>query len=613
MSRVFAAGGYAERARRGLVGTEMRKWLVVGVAVGVLTGLACSLFLLAIDGVTELALVRVAGLTPPLPAGEGSAAVHHARRAWLLPLVVAAGGLVSALLVYHLAPETEGGGTDAAITAFHDREGRLRRRVPLVKLAASAIVLGSGGSAGREGPSAQMGAGLASWVGDALRLDARDRRIACAVGIGAGIGTIFKAPLGGAILAAELVYIRDFEIEAIVPGFIASVIGYSIVSSFYGFTPIFGSGLGLKFEHPAQLGWYALLGLLAGLLVLVYARVYFGFRRAFAGAKMPRWLKPAVGGLAVGAIALAFPQVLSIGYGWLQLAIDGDHAQLATGTMLALVGVKIIAMSFTVGSGGSGGDFAPVLYVGGMLGGGAWGILHGRVGGIPEAPAPFVIVTMMALLAGSAKAPLAVIIMVAEMTGEFSMLVPAMVAAGIAYLVSGETTLYEQQRPTRADSPAHRIEYAQPLVRTVTVAEAMRRRVVTAAHTETVAVALARMRDRDVRALPILRDGRLAGILTERDTARVGDHARPVEEVMHTPVVIAFADETLFVALERMAAAALSRLVVVRREAPDDVAGILSIRDVAAVLGAGTRAETGEMPAWPVAGDGTDAPRDAPR
>lgn len=134
---------------------------------------------------------------------------------------------------------------------------------------------------------------------------------------------------------------------------------YSVVSSFYGFTPIFGDGLGLKF-------------ILAGLLVIVYARVFFAVRGAFRRTGIPRWLTPAIGGLGVGLIALAFPQVLSIGYGWLQLAIDGNHAQLATGTMLALVGVKILATSLTVGSGGSGGDFAPVLYVGGMLGGGAW-------------------------------------------------------------------------------------------------------------------------------------------------------------------------------------------------------------------------------------------------
>lgn len=577
---------WRDRLRAALVATEIRKWVVTGVALGVLVGLACSLFLFAIDRVTAEALGRGAGLTPPLPAGEGSSAVHGATRPWLLPAIVAAGALVSGLLVHLVAPETEGGGTDAAIAAFHDAGGRVRRRVPPVKLLVSAIVLGTGGSAGREGPSAQIGAGLASWVSDALRLDERDRRIACAVGIGAGIGAIFKAPLGGAILSAELAYIRDFEIEAIVPGFIASVVAYSVVSSFHGFTPIFGEGLGLRFEHPSQLGWYALLGALAGVLVIVYARVFFAIRRAFHAARLPRWAKPAIGGLLVGVIALRFPQVLSIGYGWLQLAIDGNHAELATGTMLALVAVKIVATSLTVGSGGSGGDFAPVLYVGGMLGGGVWGILHGRVGGIPEAPESFVIVTMMALLAGAAKAPLAVIIMVTEMTGEFSMLVPAMVAAGIAYLVSGDTTLYDQQRRTRADSPAHRTEYARALVQAASVAEAMRRGVVTAAAGEPIADAVARMTRARVHALPVLSGERLVGIVTARDAARGGDGTRPVAEVMHAPVIVAYPDETLAAALERMAATAVSRLPVVDRAVPDRLVGVLSIRDIAAILGA---------------------------
>ncbi|MDE3095658.1 MAG: chloride channel protein [Chloroflexota bacterium] len=571
--------------RAALNGSGFQRWVVLGILIGIGVGVMASVFLFAIDGMTQLFLGGIAGLAPPVPSGEGATVVQSASRPWLFPVVVALGGLLSAIIVYRLAPEAEGGGTDSAIRAFHDDGGHLRRRVVPVKLVASAIILGSGGSAGREGPSAQMGAGIASWIGEVFRLTPQDRRIACAVGLGAGIGAIFRAPLGGAILSAEILYIRDFEIEAIVPGLIASVIGYSIVGGIFGFTPIFGRGLGLRFEDPASLGWYALLGILAGLLAIAYARVFYKIRDGFRVLRAPRWLKPAVGGLAVGVIAIAFPQVLSIGYGWVQLAIEGNHAQLATWTMLALVGVKILTTSLTIGSGGAGGDFAPVLYVGAMLGGGVWGLLHGHVPGLPPTAAPFVIVGMMALLGGAAKAPLAVMIMVAEMTGEFSMIVPAMLAAGLAYLVSGDTTLYEEQRKTRADSPAHRGEFTIPLIQAVTVAEAMSRDVVSAAPSEPVAAAEQRMRDAGLRGMPVLEAGRLVGMFTASDALRAArGPAATVGDVMTEHPIVAHPGESLHTVLQRITRSGVSRLPVVEREAPDRPVGIVSMRDLAAVL-----------------------------
>ncbi|MHB8376752.1 MAG: chloride channel protein [Dehalococcoidia bacterium] len=571
--------------RMRLLGGELRKWVILGVLIGVLVGLSTSLLLFTIDGATRLLLGGVAGLTPPLPSGEGSPAVTGAARPWLLPLVVAVGGLASGVIGVLLAREIEGGGTDAAIEAFHEHGGKIRARVAPLKLLASAIVLGSGGSAGREGPSAQIGAGVASWLGELFRLTPADRRIVVAVGMGAGIGAIFKAPLGGAILGAEMLYLRDFELEAIVPGLIASVVGYSIVSGFYGFTPVFGNGLGLRFEDPVSLLWYAVLGVAAGLTVIAYARAFFGLRSTFRAMRLPVWMKPAIGGLAVGLIALAFPQVLSQGYGWLQIAIEGNTAQLAVGTMLALVVLKILATSLTIGSGASGGDFAPVLYVGGMLGGGMWGLLHGHVGGMPGTAAPFVIVGMMALLGGAAKAPIAVMIMVAEMTGEFSMLVPAMVAAGIAYLVSGNTTLYEAQVPTRADSPAHRGEYTIPLIQALTVGQSMRREVVNTTSSERVAEAESRMTDRGLRGMPVVDEGRLVGMFTMTDALRAGrDGALQVGDAMTTDLVVAHPADSLHTALQRMARAAVSRLPVVERDAPERLIGILGMRDVAAVL-----------------------------
>ena len=304
--------------------------------------------------------------------------------------------------------------------------------------------------------------------------------------------------------------------------------------------------------------------------------------------RIPPQVKPAIGGLGVGLIGMAFPQVLSMGYGWLQLAIDGNTVQLAIGMMLLLALLKIVATSLTIGSGGSGGVFAPGLYIGGMLGGGLWGLLHSHLPWMPPVPAPFVIVGMMALFGGVAKAPIAVMLMVAEMTGQFSLLVPAMFAATAAYLVSGSTGIYESQVPTRADSPAHRGEYTIPLLQMLTVAQSMRRQVVTASPDETLAAAEQRMSEHGLRGLPVIDGARLVGMFTATDAL----HARQqgvatVGEAMHRDLVLAYPADNLHTALQRMTRAGVSRLPVVEREAPDRLLGILTMRDLASAFDLG--------------------------
>lgn len=569
--------------RQWLFGGYLRKWVALGILIGVVAGLGAILFYAAIQWMTALLLGGIAGFTPPLPSGEGITAVTPIAHRWLLPIVTTLGGLASGIIVFTLAPEAEGHGTDAAIAAFHEYGGRIRSRIPPIKLVASAITIGSGGSAGREGPTAQIAAGFGSWLGDVLGLSSQDRRIAVVVGMGAGIGAIFKAPLGGAILGAEILYVRDFEPDAIIPGFIASVVGYSIFGLWSGWTPVFGTGPGLTFTNPASLLWYVLLGVAAGLAGIGYVRVFYGTRDLFHRLHIPPHVKPAIGGLGVGLIGLAFPQVLSMGYGWLQLAINGNTVELTVGMMLLLALLKIVATSLTIGSGGSGGVFAPGLYIGGMLGGGLWGLLHNHVPWLPAVPAPFVIVGMMALFGGIAKAPIAVMLMVAEMTGQFSLLVPAMFAATAAYLVSGNVGIYENQVQTRAQSPAHRGEYTIPLLQQLTVREAMQRDVITAAPEETVTMAEERMTEHGLRGLPVLDGGRLVGMFTATDAL----HARQegttsVGEAMHRDLVLAYPTDSLYTALQRIAEANISRLPVVEPEAPDRLVGILTVRDLSA-------------------------------
>ena len=493
----------------------LRKWVVLGALIGVVGGLGAIAFYTALELATRFFLGFLGGYTPPSPAGEGGAPITGFSRAWALPFVVALGGLISGLLVYRFAPEAEGHGTDAAIAAYHHNPRGIRGRIPLVKIVASAITIGSGGSGGREGPTAQISAGFGSFLGRALDLDARDARIAVAVGMAAGIGAIFRAPLGGAVLGAELLYRDDVESDALVPSFIATIVAYSIFGAVEGFTPIFGVQASFAFRDPAQLAWYALIGLACGLVGLLYIRNFYGFTDWFRGWAPPRWAKPAIAGFLVGCIGLVIPGVLGTGYGFVQAGLDRETLlAIPLWMIVALPFAKILATSLSIGSGGSGGIFGPGMFIGGMLGAAIWRLLEPIAPAIPVDPAPFVIVAMMALFGSVAHAPLAVMLMVAEMTGNLSMLAPAMVAVGLATFVVGSRSIYRSQLATRADSPAHRFRFAMPLLAAVSVGDALRQARAVVRPDDTVASARARLEMSGVPGAPVVgSDGTVHGLV----------------------------------------------------------------------------------------------------
>ncbi len=195
-------------------------------------------------------------------------------------------------------------------------------RVIQVKALASAITIGSGGSGGREGPTAQISSGVASLLADLLRVTPADRRVMLAAGMGAGIGAIFRAPLGGALMAAEILYLHDMEVEALLPSLIASIVTYALFGASSGWQPIFGAQPNLVFEQPIQLAYYGILGVLCGVIGVLDARTFYSVSDRFARLRLPNWRKPAIGGLAVGLLGLALPDVLGTGYGYLQRTMD---------------------------------------------------------------------------------------------------------------------------------------------------------------------------------------------------------------------------------------------------------------------------------------------------
>jgi CIC family chloride channel protein len=461
-----AAGGrFGARIR---ASGYLQKWLVLGVTIGVVAGLGAVAFYQGLKYTNEFLLGYLAGYHIPTPVGEGGS--HGSagfQRAWAIPLVTTAGALVSALIVAKLAPEATGHGTDEAIEAVHGDPRAIRFRAVLVKMVSSALTIGSGGSGGREGPTAQISAGFCSLLTRRLHLSDEDGRTAVALGIGAGIGAIFAAPLGGAVLAASVIYRDDFEYRVLLPGFITAGTAYAVLGSFLGFDPLFGYiDAEYRFERAGPLLWFVVIGLVAAAVGYLYAWVFHATVRLTRRLPGGPVLKPAVGGLVVGLLGLAIPQILSSGYGWAQLAADrGSLMGIPLWIVIVLPLAKIVATSLSIGTGGSGGLFGPGIVIGAFVGAAIWrlGELSG-LPGIPHGPGIFVVVGMMACFGSVARAPLAVMIMVAEMTGSFSVVPGAIIAVGIASLLMSRTnvTIYEAQRLNRETAEAERRRETAP-------------------------------------------------------------------------------------------------------------------------------------------------------
>lgn len=431
----------------------LRRWLVLGTAIGVVAGLGAVVFYDGLQLATRFLLTDVGGYVPAGTVGDGGAAVASGfSRPWAVPLVVAGGGLVAGLLVFTFAPEAEGHGTDAAIRAVHTDPRGVRARVILVKLVASIITIGSGGSGGREGPTAQISSGFGSLLARRLDLSDADGRLAVSSGMASGIGAIFGTPFGAALLGAELLYRDDFEAEALFPGLVASIVGYVVFVAVTGkVDPIFGTRPGYTIGPLWQLSLFVVLGLVCGVVGRLYATTFSRVTELCAAWRIPRALKPALAGLVVGALGLALPGILGTGYGQVQRDLDAHAlAGMPLWVVLLVPLGKVVATSLSIGSGGSGGIFGPGMVIGGSTGAALWRVLHLLgLGGHNEVA--FVIVGMMACFGSVAHAPLAVMLMVTEMTDSLTILAPAMIAVACAMLVVGDATMYRSQLGRRSD------------------------------------------------------------------------------------------------------------------------------------------------------------------
>ncbi|OEU73732.1 MAG: chloride channel protein [Desulfuromonadales bacterium C00003093] len=444
------------RLFKGLDRTGFRL-LILAALVGIVAGTGALFFYFATNSVEHLMLGKIGNFHPPLEGTPESSFTNFVDslsipHRWFLFLIPALGGLFSGWLVYKFAPEAEGHGTDAALEAFHRKSGIIRGRVPIVKTLASIVTIGTGGSAGREGPIAQIGAGFGSFIATKLGLSTMDRRILLLAGMAGGIGATFRSPLGGALFAVEVLY-RDpeFEHEGLIPCIISSIVAYSLFGAVTGWKPLLNTPH-FHFDRPTELILYLVLGISCALLGVVYVKTFYGMRDLFRMLPFPDWQKPAIGGLAVGIMALFIPQILGSGYGWVQAALYG---KMALWVMLAVALAKIVATSLTISSGGSGGVFAPSLVIGAMLGGAFGASAEILFPALTQDPRAYVLVGMAGFFAGVANAPIATLIMVSELTGNYGLLAPLMLVCVVAMIVMRKNSIYEKQVAGRFDSPAH--------------------------------------------------------------------------------------------------------------------------------------------------------------
>jgi CIC family chloride channel protein len=447
---------------------------------------------------------------------------------WFVLLAPVVAGLVYGPVVYFFAREARGHGVPEVMYAVARRGGRIAPQVAAVKALASALCIGGGGSVGREGPIVQIGSALGSTIGQLVRLAESRLRVLVACGAAGGIAATFNAPLAGVFFAMELI-LRDFTAQSfgmvVLASVTASVIGRAALGNqpFLHLPPFAVHNLG-------QYLLFAALGLLAGGAGVLFTRVLYliedGCDWAWRVLRGPEWLRPAVGGVLLGGLLLVLPEMYGVGYPVLDNAVAGHYT---IAFLVALLLGKMLATSLTIGIGGSGGVFAPSLFIGAALGSGYGQLLHDAMPHLAGPSGAYGLIGMGAVFAGAARAPITAVIILFELTGEYTIILPLMaaivLATGVSHLLSGDTiyTLKLHRRGIDLDQHPQ-----SGRISTVTVEQVMEPVGAALPDDSTLLAAADQLATARHGQLPVLDDvGRYLGIVTARavaDTVADGEH-----------------------------------------------------------------------------------------
>ncbi|MBU0756000.1 MAG: chloride channel protein, partial [Planctomycetes bacterium] len=351
---------------------------------------------------------------------------------WRIILIPALGGLIIAPIVYYFARETRGHGVPEVMEAVALKQGVIRKRIVAAKILASAITIGTGGSVGREGPIVQIGSAIGSTLGQWLHASRSMLRTMVGCGAAAGIAATFNAPVAGVLFALEII-LGDFGVRRFTPIVISSVIATAVSHHFVGDIAAFSIGLTYQMVSPFELLTYSLLGVVSGLIAIVFIWMVYKSEDLFEAFKAPALLKPCLGGALIGCIGLFYPHIFGVGYETIEMALN---EAIPWHLLFVLVGAKLLATSLTLGSGGSGGIFAPSLFLGAVLGGALGTMMHLLFPGLTASSGAYALVGMGAFVSATTHAPLTSIMIIFEMTGDYKIILPLMFACIIGNLIA---------------------------------------------------------------------------------------------------------------------------------------------------------------------------------
>ncbi|MFQ5882655.1 MAG: chloride channel protein [Candidatus Methylomirabilales bacterium] len=535
---------------------------IIAILVGLATGVGSVTFIKLLQYTTHLSF-------------ETGQQVLAALGKYYVIILPAVGGLIVGPLIYRFAQEAKGHGVPEVMTDIAVKGGRIRKRVALVKILASAVTIGSGGSAGREGPMIQIGAGIGSTVGQFLKMS--DARIKTLVACGAagGIAATFNAPIAGAMFALEILMGHvNLGFSLVVLASVASaIVSRSMLGDFPAFTvPAY------RLMSANEMPLYLLLGILAGLAAVAFVRILYWFEDRFDGWRFPPYLKPAVGGLLVGVIGFFLPQVFGTGFPAIEDALNGRVPFYLLGI---LIFSKILANSLTLGSGGSGGVFAPALFVGAMLGGAYGNIVHDMFPSFTAGPGAYAVAGMGAVFAGAAQAPITAIIIIFEMTGDYRIILPIMsstVISVLIYNVLNKETIYTLKLVKRGIR--FRAGRDVDVMASIPVRDALTHRLLWVPEEMTVEGFLQKSAEEQHEWFPVLNQaGELIGVVTAQDVQKAlgnGDLQAKVGELATKELVTVTPENSLHDVLVRFHVRDLGHLPVVESSNPRKLVGVIS-------------------------------------
>ncbi len=545
----------------------------LSIVVGVFAGLGSVLFRWLIENINQLLFI------------SGGEILSFLGQYYVIILPAIGGLIVGPLIYFTGASEVKGHGVPEVMEAVANVGGRIRSRVAAVKILASSITIGSGGSVGREGPIVQIGATVGSILGQRFHLSQDWLKSLVACGAAGGISGTFNAPIAGVFFAHEIILGRLFTRHfgfVVMSSVIASVVAHTFLGDMQTFSiPRY------NLISPYELGLYFLLGVACAVVGVIFIRTIYKTEDILDALKIPEYLKPAIGGIAIGAIGLFSPYLFGVGYNGVEQALTGNIGVL---TLLALLILKILATSITLGSGGSGGIFAPSLFLGAMFGGIFGNVANYFLPGIIAPAGAYSLVGMAAVFSAAARAPITAIIILFEMTRDYGIILPLMLAVVVGTLIArrlNPESIYTEKLRRRGVTALPKEEI--DLLEKVNVNEVMTRDFPTVSPQMTLNQVVNRFVKSKHHGFPVVdKTGKLTGMITLADIeAKMGNNEKTltVADIATTNLITAYPDETLHDVVHRLGTSEVGRIPVVDRNNPSRLIGVLRRYDIVKAYG----------------------------